>query len=248
MPVRDWTRVSAGTFHDFHGGWIIELRHALNAGLLPRPYYAQTEQFLGPMNPDVLTLQAPDPTRPAHAEGPPGATALAEAPPRVSLTVQAEPPLYTRAQRSLVIRQGSGHRVVALLEIVSPGNKSNRTALRTLVDKAAGALAQGCHLLVIDLLPPGPRDPNGIHGAVWSEICDDSYRQPADRPLTLASYVAGLPVTAYVEPVAVGQPLPDMPLFLEPEWYVSVPLERTCEAAFRGVPWPWRELLDSPSA
>jgi len=32
---------------------------------------------------------------------------------------------------------------------------------------------------------------------------------------------------AYVEPVAVGQPLPDMPLFLKPEFYVPAPLEET---------------------
>lgn len=245
MTIHDWTRVSHGTFHDFHGGWIIELRNALNAGRLPRPYYAQTEQVLGPMNPDVLTLQAPDPAGPTPPEGATGATALAEAPPRVSLTVQADAPLYTRAQRSLVIRHGSGHRVVALVEIVSPGNKATRGAFRALVDRAAGALAQGCHLLLIDLLPPGPRDPQGIHGAVWSEVCDDRYRHPAERPLTLASYAAGLPVTAYVEPVAVGQELPDMPLFLDPAWYVPVPLATTYEAAYRGVPWPWREVLEN---
>ena len=35
MPVHDWTRVAAGTFHDFHQAWIVALSHALNAGLLP---------------------------------------------------------------------------------------------------------------------------------------------------------------------------------------------------------------------
>jgi len=44
MPIHDWTRVSAGTFHDFHNAWITELRNALNGGLLPRGFYAQGEQ------------------------------------------------------------------------------------------------------------------------------------------------------------------------------------------------------------
>ena len=36
MPVHDWTRVDAGTFHAFHTLWIGEIMKALNAGLLPR--------------------------------------------------------------------------------------------------------------------------------------------------------------------------------------------------------------------
>ena len=47
MPVHDWTRVEAGTFHDFHHSWIEELKRALNAGLLPLAYYAQAEQRAG---------------------------------------------------------------------------------------------------------------------------------------------------------------------------------------------------------
>jgi hypothetical protein len=33
MPVHDWTRVSAATFHDFHGAWIVHLKETLNAPL-----------------------------------------------------------------------------------------------------------------------------------------------------------------------------------------------------------------------
>jgi hypothetical protein len=44
MPVHDWTRVDAGTFHAFHTSWLAHLMEALNAGLLPRGYYALSEQ------------------------------------------------------------------------------------------------------------------------------------------------------------------------------------------------------------
>ena len=30
MPVNDWNRVSAGTFHDFHASWITELKKVAN--------------------------------------------------------------------------------------------------------------------------------------------------------------------------------------------------------------------------
>jgi len=38
-------------------------------------------------------------------------------------------------------------------------------------------------------------------------------------------------VTAYIEPIAVGDPLLEMPLFLDPWSYVNVPLEPTYRAA-----------------
>lgn len=47
MPVHDWTRVEDGIFHDFHCAWTIELRNAMNEGLLPDGFYALAEQHAG---------------------------------------------------------------------------------------------------------------------------------------------------------------------------------------------------------
>jgi hypothetical protein len=44
--------------------------------------------------------------------------------------------------------------------------------------------------------------------------------------------------------VAVGDALPPMPLFLDQDPYVTVPLEPTYEAAYRGVPEVWRDVLE----
>ena len=78
---------------------------------------------------------------------------------------------------------------------------------------------------------------------MWEQIADNSYLAPPNKPLTLVAYSAGLSKTAYVEPVAVGDVLPDMPVFLEPSAYVNVPLEATYEAAWRRVPERWRRVL-----
>jgi hypothetical protein len=60
-----------------------------------------------------------------------GVAVLAEAPPRVSRKVAASEAAFVRAaRRTLVIRHVSGHRVVALLEIVSPVNRDQRRPLR----------------------------------------------------------------------------------------------------------------------
>jgi hypothetical protein len=45
--------------------------------------------------------------------------------------------------------------------------------------------------------------------------------------------------------VAVGNPLPDAPLFLAPGWYVNVPLEATYRASWDVTPRPIRDLLES---
>lgn len=244
MPVHDWTRVSAGTFHHFHGGWITEISNALNGGLLPPDYYALTDQQAGEIGPDVLALRASGSNGEPGLEEPSGATAVAVSPPKVRYVATAEVDLYPEKQRSLVIRHSSGDRMVALLEILSPGNKSGRWTFRAFLEKAVAALQQGYHLLLIDLHPPTARDPQGIHGALWSEIVEDTYVPPPDKPMTLAAYTAGWPKTAYVEPVAVGDPLPDMPLFLTRHSYVAVPLEATYQAAYRGVPRRWRRVLE----
>ena len=248
MPIHDWTRVTAGTWHDFHVAWIAEIRNVLNGGLLPQDYYAQAEQIAGPMGPDVLTLQEFDTTAPAF---PPtsnnGGLAVATAPPRLRITAEAEMNDYVLKRRTLVIRHTSGDRIVALLEIVSPGNKSSRHAMRSFVEKAVEALYRGYHLLIIDLFPPGQRDPNGIHAAIWGEFADNPAPLPPDEPLTLASYSAGPTKRAYVEPTAVGRELIDVPLFLTPEVYVNVPLEATYQGAYRGVPRKWRAVLGDAS-
>lgn len=238
MPVHDWTRVTAGTFHDFHATWIIEIKRALNTGVLPPDYYAMAEQIAGGIGADVLTLQTigDDPAR--------GGVAVASPAPKVRYTVRFEMDQYVAKRRTIVIRHSSGDRIIALVEILSPGNKASRHALRSFVDKAYSALHGGYHLLLVDLFPPGPRDPQGIHGALWSEFDETDFTLPADKPLTLASYSAGEVKTAYIEPVAVGDALPDMPLFLTPDYHVPVPLEATYEKAWEAVPRRWRDELE----
>ena len=103
---------------------------------------------------------------------------------------------------------------------------------------------RGLHLVVVDLHPLTGRDPQGIHGSIWAEISDEPYEAPADKPLTVAAYCSGLAKTAYVEPVAVGDVLPDAPLFLDTESYVRLPLEQAYQAAWDSLPEPWQKVLE----
>jgi hypothetical protein len=247
MPIHDWTRVDAGVFHDFHCSWVPELKKALNAGLLPPDYYALAEKIAGRLGPDDLTLHAQEPSADAGTPDLQGTLAVSVAPPRVKLAFRHEVEAYAWKRRSIVIRHSSNHRIVAVIEVLSPGNKASRHAVRALLDKAVSALDQGIHLLLLDLHPAGPRDPQGIHGLLWEVVTGEPYQRPTDKPLTLAAYVGGPVRLAYVEPVAVGDALPDIPLFLDPEQYVYVPLEAKYQAAYASVPRYYRKILDAPA-
>ena len=246
MAVHDWTRVEAGIFHAFHQQWIIAISNALNEGILPADYYALPEQHAAGFGPDVLTLQAArnDEDGSAGPSSGGGRGRLLVAAPKCDLTAETDMEFYRRKQTSIVVRHVSGDRVVAMIEIVSPGSKSTRNALRSFVEKAAELLDQRIHLLIVDFLPPGRHDPHGIHAAIWDEIAGQEHTPPDGQPLTLAAYETALTVRAYVRSLAVGDRLPEMPLFLEPNRCVHVPLESTHQAAFAAMPLRWRRVLE----
>ena len=246
MSIHEWSRVFDGAFHDFHHVWIGELRNALNGGILPPDYYAMAEQIVGPTVPDVLTLQHTEPAGNGFSGEPvAGAIAVATAPPRVLVCENIEAESYARRQRSVVVRHVSDDRIIAVIEILSRGNKASYNDVRAFLVKAIDLIARGQHLLLVDLQPRTPRDPDGVHALICAEFGGACTPGPVDKPLTLVAYDAGPPKTSYVEPVAVSDVLSDMPLFLAPGWYVSVPLERTYQAAYQGAPRRFREVLEA---
>ena len=242
MPIHDWTRLEAGDFHHFHQAWIVNIANALNGGLLPPEYMAITEQVTGRPIPDVVALQTRRPVG-----GNTGGVAVKEKPPTARVIARYEKVVYARRADRVVIRHGRG-RVVAIIEIVSPGNKSSQNAMRSFVEKSADILNQGVHLLVVDLFPPTPRDPHGIHKAIWDEFGDEPFEVPPGKPLTVVSYLADEIPTAYVESVGLGDTLPSLPIFLSEEEYVPAPLEETYAQAWAVYPAMLKELIEPPAA
>jgi hypothetical protein len=152
---------------------------------------------------------------------------------------------YARRANRIRIQHRHGQ-VVAVLEVVSPGNKHSLNALRAFVRKTSDLIWQGIHLLVVDLFPPSERDPQGIHKAIWDEIGVQPFELPSDKLLTVAAYRAIPTKIAYVEPVAVGDALPSLPIFLTDEGdYVPAPLEETYQASWAVFPADFKELLES---
>ena len=185
MPVHDWSRVNAGLFHHFHLNWISSLCTHLNSGDLPPGYYALAEQVASGPIPDVITLKLkPKPAEPLEATG---GIALAVSPPHTRYVLRAGADPYLTKVNRVAIRDprgklGLGHRN----RFTGQQRKSGQ--ISRLRRQAVDFLRRGINVLVIDLLPPTRRDPQGIHKAIWDEIDNEPFELPADKRLTLVLF------------------------------------------------------------
>ena len=126
MPIHDWSRRPVGLFHHFHQQWVGSICNALNAGRLPKGFYALLEQHAAGVIPDVVTLERGPKSR--ECPDPPGGIAVAEAPPKTRFMSQAtNEDIYAARADRIAVYNPLGD-VVAVIELVSPGNKNSRHA------------------------------------------------------------------------------------------------------------------------
>jgi len=265
MPLHNWNQVEAEIFHAFHTAWIGEIQSALNRGLLPVDYYALAEQHAGGFVADVLALRLPTnpaafdlneststdsdslgTTQSAESAGPTIGSSLLMELPQTSVHETIDLNL-TELRRTIAIRHVSNHKIVALIEIVSPANKDRQDSINDFVDKTIRALSRGIHVLIVDILASGNFDPGGLHRTIRSAVTEEgqSITGLSPTPLaTFASYQSGRSrLEAFVEYPQLGQPLPAMPVFLNRSRYVHVPLEETYRRAWEGMPAFWRNVV-----
>ena len=243
MPVHDWSEVDTNVFHHFHQAWALTISVGLNARL-PEGYSALMEQRSPQFEPDILALErTPRNRHPRNG----GGTATLPMPTTRHAVETTDSRLAARGNR-IAIHHRMGD-IVCILEIVSPGNKSGRAAIKAFVDKTADFLEAGVHVVLIDLFPPNRLNPNGLHDLVWDQFGTDTFQLPPGEPMLLASYKAKGPnaddtTRAFLEPLGVGAMIPDMPAFLEPDFYVNVPLESTYLEAWNSCPKDMKYLVE----
>jgi len=237
MPVHDWTQLSAGDFHDFHQGWIAGIRSKLNTDVLPETHYAQLERIPSRFSPEMDGI-----VEEVSSSG--NTFDSVTHPPQVAFAFEAENALYAHRKNRAAIHRASDHRVVAYVELVAPGDKLSYGAFETLIERTIKTLDQGIHVLLVDIQPLTARDPQGLHGAIWSNLGGADYFAPPDQPFTQAAYVAGHVRKAYVEPCSIGDSLTSMPLFLTQERYVPAPLEDGYLYSLAGMPRHLKRILE----
>lgn len=243
MPIHDWTRVNAGTFHDFHQTWTVTLRNALNDGVLPEGFFAMVEQRIAGPIADVLALELGRQAGPAQDDPLSGGVAVEIAPPGTRLRLKGDSEIYASRANQITIRHRHGT-VIAVVEIVSPGNKHSIAEFRTFVEKAADLVQQGIHLMVIDLFPPTPRDPSGFPQAIWDQFSIERIPLPPDATRTISSMDA-IEREFFVDFAAPGGVLPDAPLFIRHGRYVNAPLASSYDEAWRSFPKPLKALVEA---
>ena len=235
MPLHDhfhppWSEQNP--WEGFHSAWVNTMVRHLNANVLPRHFRAIPQVHLGPfVETDVATFEqdsVPDLSpRPGEESGN-GGTAV-WAPPAVVQTLEVEFP----AQDAFEVRvydDRRGMRLVAVVELVSPGNKDRAEQRYAFAAKCAAYLQERVGLVVVDVVTA--RHANLHHellemfslpraGSELPDLYAVSYRNRKDDGKW---YVDTWPF-----PLAVGSQLPTMPLWLAGSIAVPLDLEKSYE-------------------
>lgn len=239
MPIHDWAMVDDALYHDFQLGWASKLAEALNP-LLPSSQFAVTETFeVRPPSPFAVWPEPPDPSTIPYQPGD-----LRDDPPSSPFTVSDPRRQYARV--GVTVRHADHHQPEAAVLWVTGQDKQTPWRFRSLLNTVVGALTRNIPLLLIDLFPPSSLDPSGIAEAIREEFCCDLIAWPRDKPFTLVSYQSADAITTRLQRVAVGDTLPAMPLFLDADGWVPVPLEASYAAAWEGCARRALERMDPP--
>lgn len=242
MRLHDWTAVPVDEFPEFHSSWITHLKDALNRGVLPSQYGAVAERpTTGLGVADISTFHEVG----KLVEESEGGLLVETHPPAVAEI--AEPSDFVARQKRIAIRHAATKELVAIIEIVSPGNKSSVKRREQFVDKVVTALDQGIHVVVLDVTGPNAGCPNGLHYDIFQTF-ESEATVDESRPLLFVSYASdpgdgGFGVRSYLDRCAANDPLPQTPLFLQPDRYVTLPLQETYERTIGGLPSFIRDRL-----
>jgi hypothetical protein len=217
----------------FHAAWSGSLADALNR-MLPAGYFAEEQTHAGAgVEIDVATLEGI--AAGSRANGPTTATLPARvwSPPAPAFTF---PAVFADDFEVRVFNTAAGPRLVAAIELISPRNKDRPEARRAFAVKCASYLHQGISLIIIDIVTE--RHAN-LHEEVMQLLpAGPSSDLLAGRPLYAVAYRpirrdGREEIDLWPRPLAVGAPLPELPLALGAEDGLHVDLEATYSDACR---------------
>ena len=208
---------------------------------LPRRYVAEPRVQLGvSAEIDVGTFEEDDASSSGLSRGTGngeegGIATTVWAPPRPTLTLVTDFPAET-AYEVRVFDLERGSRLVAAVEIVSPANKDRPENRRAFVAKCAALLQEQVSVTIVDVVTTR-------HFNLYGELLElIGGTDPALAPEAPAVYAAACRGTkkdntwlleTWLCPVALGQPLPTLPLWLADNFAVPLDLEASYEETCR---------------
>jgi hypothetical protein len=238
MPLRDHFRPPLDDVHswdELHGMWPAVIVQKL-VEVLPEPYFAAPGVHLGTLyEVDIGTYRKPlvEPNGFDVARG--GATVATYAPPKPTLTL--EPWLPNHDVYEVRIYDSRRNRdLVAAIEIVSPSNKDRPENRATFIANAATLLKNNICVSIVDVVSTYDFNlyaelMNFLHGV---DPALGSQPPPMYATTLRMRYEDGRRMMDnWYHPLAIGQPLPTLPIWLNETWAISLDLESSYESACR---------------
>lgn len=232
MPLLDHFHPPLSTerhWESFHATWAGAIADALNERWLPDGYFA--EEQLHPaarVEVDVATFESPR-----------GGATLATAalpkvwtPPEPAMTL---PGVILEGAEVLVFDREGGPTLVAAIELISPSNKDREETRRIFVAKCASLLAAGVGLVIVDVVTS--RTAN-LHHELLETLRHASAVAAPQANLYAVSYQPVRrgerdEIDIWPAKLAIGEPLPQLPLGIGLDLFVPVDLESAYMAACR---------------
>lgn len=240
MPLRDHFRSPLDDVHswdELHGGWPMAIVQEL-VEVLPEPYFAAPGVHLGTLyEVDIGTYRRPlaetDGFDPAQ-----GDVAVATySPPKPTLTL--EPHLPNQDVYEVRIYDGRRNRhLVAAIEIVSPSNKDRPENRATFVAKAATLLRNNICVSIVDVV--STFDFNLYSDLLSFLNCVDPALESGAPPmysatLRLRHEDRRRMMDNWYHPLAIGQSLPTLPIWLTETRAISLDLESSYQETCRAL-------------
>ncbi len=238
MPLRDHFRSPVNDKHSWdevHGGWPMMLVQQL-FGILPAGYSASPRVHLGRTFEIDVSAFENDETSTSDYSGNGGNGLAVCVAPEPTLTLEAELPdddeyevrIYDSARE---------RRLVAAIEIVSPSNKDRAESRRSFVAKVAALLQEDVCVSIVDIVTIrqfnlyaelldliGRSDPQlGTEPPPVYAVTLRNRKRIQQRSL----------VDLWHYPMTLGQPLPTLPIWLDTDLHILLPLESSYEETCR---------------
>jgi hypothetical protein len=236
MPLRDHFRSPVNDKHRWdavHGQWPAEIVRSL-FDLLPEGFVAEPQIHHGsPFEVDVSMIEDDDRPRQVEMRERGTATLATIAQP---LTVPADLCEFDEYEIR-VYDADRARRLVAAIELVSPANKDRPATRGQFISKVDALIRQEVCVSVVDIVKM--QDTN-LYAELLAQYGQSDPRQGKSPPAIYAATLRGRrpqPETAVLDlwyfPLAVGQPLPTIPIWLTTELCIALPLESSYQEVCR---------------
>ena len=236
MPLRDHFHPpldQVATWEELHGGWpmviVQQLRKRLPPGYVAGPHVHAGSQ----VEIDVATYEKGDSVPSFDAPDDGGVATAVWAPAAPSVAVETELPDYDEYEVRIYDARRN-RRLVAVIEIVSPRNKDRPESRNAFIAKCAALLQKGVTVSIVDLVTV--RQFN-MYADMMAFIGHSDPTLGAEPPPLYAASCrwvrkgerAILETWSHV--LAVGRPMPTLPLWLTDVRVIPLDLEQSYEQA-----------------